>query len=230
MRRLLGKLTVLFAILVFLLVSQITITNVVAGKDLAIDETGVLDGVAYKIKVPKNWNKILLMYAHGYQRSDPPTLVPFEIETISGSDLEEGLLERGYALAASSYRNAGWAVKEGIEDTKKLTKFFSKYVKKHKHKHRHKYKHKHKRTILWGSSMGSAVTLKSIEDHPNIYDGAIVLSHLGAGTSLTFDMTLAIALAYDVALGWPNSWGKVGDVRDDLDFEAQVAPILTAQV
>ena len=29
---------------------------------------------------------------------------------------------------------------------------------------------------------------------------------------------------------WAKSWGNVGDVRDDLDFEAQVAPILTAQV
>lgn len=218
MRQLLGKLTGFFAILVFLLISQLATTNVVAGKDLEIDEIGVLDGVAYKIKVPKNWNKILLMYAHGYQRSDPPTLVPFEIEIISGSKLEEGLLAQGYALAASSYRNAGWAVKEGIEDTKNLTEFFSNHVKKPK------------RTILWGSSMGSAVTLKSIEKHPDIYDGAIALSHLGAGTSLTFDMTLSIALAYDVALGWPKSWGSVGDVIDDLDFNAQVAPILTAQV
>jgi alpha-beta hydrolase superfamily lysophospholipase len=218
MRRLLGKLTGLFAIWALLLISQLATTNVVAGEDLIVDEIGVLDGVTYKIKVPEKWNETLLMYAHGYHRSVPPTLVPFEIEIISGSILEEGLLARGYALAASSYRNAGWAVKEGIEDTKDLTEYFSELVKKPK------------RTILWGSSMGSAVALKSIEEHPDIYDGAIVLSHLGAGTSSTFDMTLAIALAYDVALGWPKSWGNVGDVRDDLDFEAQVAPILTAQV
>ena len=66
MRRLLGKLAGLFAILVFLLISQLATTNVVAGKDLVIDETGELDGVTYKIKVPKKWNKTLLMYAHGY--------------------------------------------------------------------------------------------------------------------------------------------------------------------
>lgn len=218
MRRLLGKLTGLFAILLFLLISQLAITNVVAGKDLAVDEIGALNGVTYRIKVPENWNGKLLMYAHGYSRSDPPTLVPFEIEIISGSILEEGLLDRGYALAASSYSNEGWAVKEGIEDTKHLTIFFEKHLGKPD------------LTILWGSSMGSTVTLKSIEKHPDIYDGAIVLSHIGAGTSLTFDMTLAIALAYDVALGWPKSWGSVGDVHDNLDFETKVVPVLMEQV
>lgn len=218
MRRLLGKLTGLFGILVFLLISQLATTNPGAVAGLAVDETGALDGVTYRIKVPENWNRRLLMYAHGYGRSVPPTLVPFEIEAISGSTLEEGLLDRGYALAASSYRNAGWAVKEGIADTENLTKFFRKRVGKPD------------RTILWGSSMGTAVTLKSIEKYPDIYDGAVVLSHIGAGTTLTFDMTLAIALAYDVALGWPAEWGSVGDVRNDLDFETEVVPVLITQL
>jgi len=214
MRRLLGKLTGLFAILVFLLISQLATTNVVAG-NLIVDKIGVLDGVTYKIKVPISWNKTLLVYAHGYSRNDPPTLVPMQIEML-GIPVEEELLAQGYALAASSYRNEGWAVQEGIDDTKMLTEFFAKHVKKPE------------RTILWGTSMGSVVTLKSIED--NSYDGAIVLSHLGAGTTSTFDMTLAIALAYDVTFGWPESWGSVGDVCDNLDFESQVAPILAAQV
>ena len=214
MRRLLGKSAGLFAILTFLLISQLATTNVVAGEDLAVDEIGVLKGVTYRIKVPVDWNGKLLMYAHGYSRNDPPTLVPFTIDPI----LEEGLLERGYALAASSYSNAGWAVKEGIKDTKDLTQFFKNHIEKPD------------LTILWGISMGSVVTLKSIEKYSNIYDGAIVLSHIGAGTSLTFDMTLAIALAYDVAFGWPESWGSVGDVRDDLDFATEVVPDLMTQV
>ena len=143
---------------------------------MAIDETGELNGVTYKIKVPVNWNGKLLMYAHGYVRNDPPTLVPFETEIIFGdSILEEGLLARGYALAASSYSNAGWAVKEAIKETKKLTEYFAKRVRKPEH------------TILWGSSMGSVVTLKSIEEYADIYDGAIVFSHIGAGTTLTFE-------------------------------------------
>ena len=127
--------------MVLLLISQLATTNVVVGKDLRVDEIGVLDGVTYKIMVPKHWNKTLLVYAHGYSRSDPPTLVPMQIEIIYGSALEEGLLAQGYALAASSYSNAGWAVKEGIKDTKDLTKFFKKHIEKPD------------LTILWGSSM-----------------------------------------------------------------------------
>ena len=218
MRRLLGKLTGLFAILVFLLISQLATTNVVAG-NLIVDKIGVLDGVTYKIKVPISWNKTLLVYAHGYSRSDPPTLVPMQIKMLD-IPVEEELLAQGYALAASSYRNAGWAVKEGIENTKNLTEFFVKHVKKPE------------RIILWGTSMGSVVTLKSMEKHMDmdIYDGAVVLSHMGAGATLNFDMTLAIALAYDVAFGWDPSWGSVEDVQEGLDFESQVAPTLTAQV
>ena len=37
-------------------------------------------------------------------------------------------------------------------------------------------------------------------------------------------------LAYDIALGTPSDWRKPGDVRDDLDFESEVVPILIASV
>jgi pimeloyl-ACP methyl ester carboxylesterase len=218
MRQSIGKRAGMLAILVMALVGLTTSAPTWAETAMALDEVGTLNGVTYKIKVPENWNRTLLMYAHGYSRSDPPTLVPFEIEILSGSVLEDRLLAQGYALAASSYRNAGWAVKEGMKDTKALTKFFKKRVAKPD------------RTILWGSSMGSAVTLKSIEKEAGLYDGAIVFSHLGAGTSLNFDQALSIALAYEVALGWPASWGSVGDVRDDLDFETEVLPDILSKL
>ena len=130
MRQSIGKRAVMLAILVMVLVGLATSGQTWAETPLAVDEVGTLGGATYKIKVPVNWNKTLLMYAHGYSRSDPPTLVPFEIEILSGSVLEERLLAQGYALAASSYRNAGWAVKEGMKDTKALTKFFKKRVAK----------------------------------------------------------------------------------------------------
>ena len=218
MRQSIGKRAGILAILVLGLVGLATTARTWAETTLAVDKVGTLHGVTYKIKVPENWNRTLLMYAHGYTRSDPPTLVPFEIEILSGSVLEESLLAQGYALAASSYRNAGWAVKEGMKDTKALMKFFKKRVAKPD------------RTILWGSSMGSVVTLKSIEKEARLYDGAIVFSHLGAGTSLNFDQALSISLAYDVALGYPASWGSVGDVRDDLDFETEVLPDILSKL
>ncbi|HSG28111.1 MAG TPA: hypothetical protein VLA34_06505, partial [Candidatus Krumholzibacterium sp.] len=32
----------------------------------AVDVTGELDGVAYRIQMPADWNGGLVMYAHGY--------------------------------------------------------------------------------------------------------------------------------------------------------------------
>jgi hypothetical protein len=37
-------------------------------------------------------------------------------------------------------------------------------------------------------------------------------------------------LAYDSAFGAPASWGALGDIRDDLDFETQVLPVLLPQI
>ncbi|MBA3322423.1 MAG: hypothetical protein H0T45_13400 [Pyrinomonadaceae bacterium] len=53
---------------------------------------------------------------------------------------------------------------------------------------------------------------------------------VGAGTSRSWDMAGDLALGYDVVFGMPPSWGTVGDVRDDLDFDTEVAPVLFAQV
>lgn len=180
--------------------------------DLPVDIEGTLNQASYRIRVPANWNGTLLVYAHGYtEELPPPYAAPGE------GDGENLLLSMGYAIAGTANRNAGWAVKEGIQNTLALTNFFKGHVG---------YPN---RIILWGFSMGSVITLKSIEKYPGIYDGAIAGCAVGAGTPLNFDLTLGLSLAYDVAFGWPSSWGSVGDVRDDLDFNSEVLPVLTSQ-
>jgi pimeloyl-ACP methyl ester carboxylesterase len=124
----------------------------------------------------------------------------------------------GYAVAGTSFRGTGWAVKEGIQNTLALTNFFRGKVGNPD------------RIILWGFSMGSVIAFKSIEKYPNIYDGAIAGCAVGAGAPMNWDGALAFSLAYDVAFGWPSSWGSVGDVRDNLDFETDVYLILLGQV
>lgn len=58
--------------------------------------TGVLNGAAYRVEVPKNWNGKLVMYAHGY------------------------------AWVASSYSKNYYDVRVGVEDTNALALEFSK--------------------------------------------------------------------------------------------------------
>ena len=141
-------------------------------------------------------------------------LVPVDAPyaAFGGDPVETLLLDHGYALAASGFRGAGWTVAAGMKDTRRLVAFFRKTIAKPD------------RTILYGNSMGTVVTLKSMEKFPGYYDGAISLCSMGAGATANWDIKLAQSLAYDVTFGWPAEWGEVGDVKDDIDINAEVLP------
>jgi len=79
--------------------------------------SGVLEGAAYRIEVPKNWNGTLVMYAHGF-RGQIPTL------TVTNPSIRRHLVEGGYAWAASSYSTNYYDVRAGVEDTNKLALAF----------------------------------------------------------------------------------------------------------
>jgi len=218
-----------------LIIALITLSLLLPVKPLAtataapinpVSLDGVLNGAPYSIRVPANWNGTLLVYAHGYrEKADHPgetedrrafsTLSP--LESPQYPDMEAFLLLQGYALAGSAYRDNGWAVKEGIEDTFALINFFRQQVGQPQ------------RTILYGFSMGSLIALKGAE-RPIGVSGAICACGLGAGGGRTWDSTLDFALAYQAAFGWPAAWGSPGDVRNDLDFETEVLPVIFTQL
>jgi len=178
----------------------------------AVDLSGYIDGAAYHIRVPENWNGTLLVYAHGYTfvQPDPPDAA------FGGEVYEEILLAQGYALAGSAYQNLGWAVKEGIHDTLVLTNFFREQVGEPD------------KIILYGMSMGGTITAKSIEKFPGIYDGGIPMCGPMAGTGFVDNM-LDVGLAYDVAIGWPASWGTVEDPKM-ADVWAEILPVIFARL
>src|SRR5262245_61671481 len=77
-----------------------------------VHQTGEINGAAYVIDVPGNWNGDLLLYSHGYVppgSPNPPTDVG---DPLTGNYL----LGKGYALAGSAYRTTGWSVHEALED------------------------------------------------------------------------------------------------------------------
>lgn len=195
--------------LILLLVAAIVPTSLVLATrqpELPLELEGELNGAAYKIRVPGDWNGTLLVYAHGY----PMEPVPDPEAAYMGTEMEEALLAEGYALAASGFRGAGWNVREGIQDTSRLVRFFRRRVGRPD------------RTILYGVSMGGVVTLKSIERFPSLYDGAVPLCSDAAGAIKLVNGKLDFAVAYDAAFGWDDSWGEVGDVRDDMEFYEDV--------
>jgi hypothetical protein len=51
-----------------------------------------------------------------------------------------------------------------------------------------------------------------------------------AGSTRIWDAGLSLYLAYDVVFGTPSTWGTVGEVRNNIDFETEVFPKLLAEV
>jgi pimeloyl-ACP methyl ester carboxylesterase len=200
-------------VLVLLFSSLIVMAPVQAETQVstATDWIGDIEGVAFHIRVPEDWNGTLLVYAHGYSSTvpDPPDAA------FNGDVFEEYLLDHGYALAASAYQNGGWALKEGVHDTLVLTNFFRDQVGEPQN------------IILYGSSMGGLIAAKSIEKFPGIYDAGIPMCGSMAGGTAELDSLLDFGLAYDVTIGWLDSWGTLEDVRDDVDiWDGIVYPVL----
>lgn len=80
---------------------------------------GVLNGSAYRIEVPKNWNGRLVMWAHGYAGTG-------EALTVGNPIMRRHLVENGFAWAASSYSKNYYDVRAGVEDTNALALAFNK--------------------------------------------------------------------------------------------------------
>lgn len=185
-----------------------------------IDLSGKIKGAPYRIRVPANWNGTLLVYMHGYRdKADHPGEVDNRAAEIAPSAaLEPVLLAQGYALSGSAYRDNGWAVEEGIRDSKNVVISFRRFVGAPQ------------RTILWGFSMGSVIGFKSMEQGDGFYDGALCGCAVGAGATRSWDFSGDLSVAYAATFGFPRSWGTAGDVRDDLDFETEVAPKLFSEI
>ena len=70
------------------------------------------DGATYLIEVPRDWNKTLFLYSHGYIFPDTPN------PTWDNADVlvRLYLLSHGFALAGSSYASTGWAIQDAFKD------------------------------------------------------------------------------------------------------------------
>ena len=185
-----------------------------------LDLTGELNGAAFEIRVPASWNGTLVMFAHGYRDAadHPGETDDRSAQAFGGEAAEQAMLAAGYAIAGSAYASNGWAVADGIQDTAALVDHFRAVVGQPR------------TTLLAGFSMGSLVAFESMEHFGGVYDGAMPSCAVGAGAPRAFDGTLDLASAYAAVFGWPAAWGTPSDLRDDLDFETEVLPVLIGQL
>jgi dienelactone hydrolase len=185
-----------------------------------LDLEGDINGAPFQILVPATWNGKLIVFAHGYRdKADHPGEVdnrdPFDNDP---AGTRAALLQQGWALAGTAYKDNGWAVKEALDDLVALASYFRDNVAKPD------------RAYLWGFSMGSVPTYKLAERNAGAFDGYLPACAVGAGLPRGGDWLLATMLAYDIVFGEPPTWGTPGEVRNDIDFETEVLPVLVPQL
>jgi pimeloyl-ACP methyl ester carboxylesterase len=162
---------------------------------------GVNKGASYEIEVPKNWNGMLVMYAHGYAGTGANL-------TVAPPAIRRHLITQGYAWAASSYSKNYYDVRAGVEDTNALALAFNDIAKTNGRTLAAPSK-----TYIIGVSMGGHITAAAV-DEENIttaknkvrYNGAVPMCGVLGDTEL-FDYFTAYQLAAQKEAGIPaTSW------------------------
>lgn len=143
-------------------------------------EIGRLNDAWFRIDIPQNWNRGLVLYFHGYASKPqvfdpkyPPTRVLQEI------------LNRGYAVARSGYAAGGWALPQAGAETEALRRYFRK-----------KYGAP-RETFVMGHSMGGLLTVMNLETSPKEYAGGLALCGVLAPADMVMQRAFANRVAFD---------------------------------
>jgi pimeloyl-ACP methyl ester carboxylesterase len=162
---------------------------------------GVLNNASYQVEVPKNWNGMLVMYAHGYAGEGANL-------SVSPPAIRRHLLSQGYAWAASSYSKNYYDVRAGVEDTNALAIEFVNIARQNGRTLAAPFK-----TYIMGVSMGGHITAAAVDEeniatavHRIRYNGAVPMCGVLGDTEL-FDYFAAYQTAAQVEAGMPaTSW------------------------
>lgn len=162
---------------------------------------GVLEGAGYRIEVPKQWNGMLVMYAHGYAGTGAAL-------TASDPSIRAHLIRNGYAWAASSFSKNYYDVRAGVEDTNALAQAFQRIAGQNGRTLATPTK-----TYIIGTSMGGHVAAAAVDaealetaNHKVRYDGAVPMCGVLGDTEL-YNYFGASQIAAQQLVGIPaKSW------------------------
>lgn len=146
----------------------------------------VENGAFYWIAIPPNWNKVLVVHAHG-----GPDLGAARLERAS-EDLKRWsvIVKAGYAYVGSSYRRGGFGVTMAADDVERSREIFVRRFGEPR------------RTILHGQSYGGAVASKAAERFAVVdgkrgpYDGVLLTSGVLGGGTRAYDFRLDLRAVY----------------------------------
>jgi hypothetical protein len=141
-------------------------------------------GAPYLIVMPAQWNRVLVVHAHGGPTLGAPS------DARADEDIERwGItVKAGYAWAASVFRQGGVAVRSAAEDTERVRRIFVEHVAQPR------------RTLLHGQSWGAGVAAKAAEmaaaQGKQPYDGVLLSSGVLAGGTRSYDFRLDLRVVY----------------------------------
>jgi hypothetical protein len=214
--------SVLLALVILAMTASPLITTAMAKKPVASDGegyteyVGTLGGANYVIRIPnENWNGMLVVGCHGYMAFNWNPDAQFAMDKLpqppppyGGLKLPFALVAEGYAYAASSYGQGGFAIKEAMIRTHQLTQYvIGKFGVTGK-------------VFIVGHSMGGLIGLLLGEKYPELYDGVLDISGM---RDIVLGYTDSIAIIADINLHWD-------DIDEDDPVKTQVYPMLVQMV
>ncbi len=180
---------------------------------------GQVAGGYYKVAVPaEEWNGDLVIWNHGYSFAP---VAPFSVTPENPLDglgpLAALQLAEGYAVAASSYRQTGWALFKSRNDLEALMAVIHRKVGRPAH------------IFVTGASLGGLVTIDAIEraNLGNVVGGLTMCGALAG--SRNWDAAVDLRLVYDaVCASTPGAFIPGGAAGLPADVSVSLGEIVAA--
>ena len=143
-------------------------------------------GAWFIAAIPPNWNRRLIVHAHG----GPRTGTPEALDPLEDLDRFSVMIRHGYAWIGSTYRRGGYGVRMAAEDTDNSRKiFWSLYGRP-------------ERTLLHGQSWGGNVAAKASELYIGDaasgwnYDGVLITNGIVSGGTRAYGFRADLRAVY----------------------------------
>ena len=144
------------------------------------------NGAWYVTAIPSNWNRRLIVHAHG----GPRTGTPEAADPLEDLDRFSVMVRHGYAWIGSTYRRGGYGVRMAAEDTDNSRKlFWAQHGRP-------------ERTILHGQSWGGNVAAKASELYAGDaaagwnYDGVLITNGIVSGGTRAYPFRAHLRAVY----------------------------------
>ena len=144
------------------------------------------NGAWYVIAMPADWNRRLIVHAHG----GPRTGTPEAADPLEDLDRFAVMVRRGYAWIGSTYRRGGYGVRMAAEDMDNSRQiFWSRFGRP-------------ERTLLHGQSWGGNVAAKASElyaldvEGGRNYDGVLITNGVLSGGTRAYQFRAGLRAVY----------------------------------